>query len=270
VYEAFDIGTAKPSKADQARVPHYLIDLSPPTTPLSVAAYQSLAQSLIADFQQQGIVPILVGGTGLYIQSIVQGLKIPRVPPQPQLRSQLEAFPQSERHHWLQQVDPQAAAKIHPHDQVRTLRALEVYYTTGTPLSAQQGTIPPSYPILTLGLELRDAAHQTQHIRHRTHRMLAQGWVEEVTHLMQTYGPTLPLLQTLGYAELQQYLLGSISLAEATAQIILHTRQFAKRQRTWFRSDPTVRWFDADSPHLSQDVWALIEAFFHSSPPTLH
>ncbi len=265
VYQRFDIGTAKPSTADRARVPHYLLDLCPPECSVTVAEYQSLAQSLIADFQRQGKVPILVGGTGLYIQSVVQGLKIPRVPPQPALRSQLQSFSQSLLHQWLQQVDALSTAKIHPHDQVRTLRALEVFYTTGTPLSAQQGSHPPTYPILQIGLEVGDLELHTALIQRRTERMLAQGWVEEVEQIIQVYGPDLPLLQTLGYAELTQYLKGECVLDEAIAAIVLHTRQFAKRQRTWFRTDPQIQWFDALDKQLGEAAWIAVESFLKSA-----
>jgi tRNA dimethylallyltransferase len=265
VYQEFDIGTAKPSAAEQSQVPHHLIDLCSPTVTFTVAEYQGLTQTLIAQYQQQGIIPILVGGTGLYIQSITQGLKIPRVSPQPQLRSQLETLSQGERYQWLQQVDPQGVVKIHPHDQVRTLRALEVYYTTGQPLSAQQGTIPPTYPILILGLDCPNLDDHTQLIHQRTQAMLSQGWIVEVEALMQRYGTELPLLQTLGYAELRQYLLGHRSLDEAIAQIVLHTRQFAKRQRTWFRAKSGIQWLEAAAPDLQQAAWQQVEVFLKAN-----
>lgn len=264
VYQAFDIGTAKPSQQDRARVPHYLIDLCPPTATFTVAEYQAFAQSLIADCHRQGMVPILVGGTGLYIQSIVQGLTIPQVPPQLELRSQLQAFAQSERYQWLQQVDASSAAKVHPHDQVRTLRALEVFYTTGIPLSAQQGSHPPSYPILQLGLEIPDLTKQTALIQRRTEQMLQQGWVQEVEHIIEMYGSELLLLKTLGYGELAAYLKGECSLGEAIAAIVLHTRQFAKRQRTWFRANSNIEWLDATDPDLNQTAWASVALFLES------
>jgi tRNA dimethylallyltransferase len=264
VYQAFNIGTAKPSPMERAKAPHYLLDRCPPDSTFTVAQYQSQAQVLIADFHCQGIVPIVAGGTGLYIQSVVQGLKIPRVPPQEELRSQLVAFSQSQRYAWLAQVDPPSALKIHPHDQVRTLRALEVFYTTGVPLSAQQGSYPPSYPILQLGLEVNDLDRQTTLIQHRTEAMIAQGWIEEVQQIAQVYGPELPLLKTLGYAELMQYLQGGCSLNEAIAVIVLHTRQFAKRQRTWFRADPNIHWLDALNPHLEQTAWNCVDLFLKS------
>jgi tRNA dimethylallyltransferase len=265
VYQEFNIGTAKPSKADRKSAPHYLIDLCPPTQTLTVAEYQALAQSLIAKFQAQGQVPLLVGGTGLYVQSIVQGLKIPRVPPQRELRSQLETFAQSERHQWLQQVDPNAASKIHGNDAVRTLRALEVYYVTGVPLSQQQGSNPPPYPILQIGLEIPDKTIQTQFIRKRTIQMIELGWPEEVAQLIQKYGPKLPLLQTLGYAELLAYLANTVSLEDTIERIVTHTRQFAKRQRTWFRADAAIHWLDANDPNLTLKAWERVEIFLRSS-----
>jgi tRNA dimethylallyltransferase len=264
VYEAFDIGTAKPSAADRTSAPHYLLDLCGPESTFTVAEYQALAQALIADFQGQGVIPLMVGGTGLYIQSVVQGLKIPRVPPQPRLRSQLITFPQSEIYQWLKQVDPPSALKVHPHDQVRTLRALEVFYTTGIPLSAQQGSNPPSYPILQIGLEVGNLDFQTTLIQRRTETMIDQGWVEEVQQIMERYGPDLPLLKTLGYGELVRYLRGDWGLGEAIAAIVLHTRQFAKRQRTWFRADSSIHWFDALDEQLDQKAWDCVKSFLTS------
>ncbi len=259
VYRGFDIGTAKPSISDQERVPHYLIDICDPTKALTVADYQQQAQTLIAQFHAQGHTPLLVGGTGLYIRAIVEGLKIPRVPPQLELRSQLQSQGQTQIYQWLQQVDPQAAQNIHAHDQVRTLRALEVFYTTGTPLSTQQGKNPPAYPILHIGLDIKDLDQHTAIIQQRTTTMLKQGWLAEVRHLIATYGAKLPLLETLGYQEMKAYLHQQTSLEEATNQTILHTRQFAKRQRTWFRANSAIHWFDATDSDLLSLVWDDIQ-----------
>ena len=255
VYRELDIGTAKPSAADQAQIPHYLIDLCSPRDTMTLADYQQQAQSVIAQVQAQGQVPLLVGGTGLYIRAIIEGLQIPRVAPQLGLRSHLQAQGQSQIYQWLQQVDPVAAAKIHAHDQVRTLRALEVYYVTGIPLSQQQGTRPPSYPILCMGLDYENLTTRTHQICQRTEQMLAQGWLQEVSTLIKTYGLDLPLLETLGYQEMKQYLLGHCSLSQAKAQTLVHTRQFAKRQRTWFRAMPNLTWFESADPNLIPKVW---------------
>lgn len=266
VYRDFDIGTAKPSVAERQRVPHYLIDICEPTETMTLADYQQQAQALIAQFQQEGQIPLLVGGTGLYTRSVVQGLKIPRVAPHHELRSQLSSLDQTQLYTFLQQVDPTAAQKIHPNDEVRTLRALEVFYVTGRPISEQQGENPPNYPILQIGLECSDSKALTLRIEQRTEQMLAAGWEAEVKALCQKYGSDLPLLNTLGYQEMKQYLAGEIPLSQAKDLTVLHTRQFAKRQRTWFRAYPEIEWFDADSPDLLKQVWQRVQQFREALP----
>ncbi len=262
VYCEFDIGTAKPSKAERELVPHYLIDICQPTETFTVADYQQQAQTLIASPPLPVSPPLLlVGGTGLYLKAVVRGLKIPRVAPQPELRSQLSSLGQSQCYTFLQQVDPAAAQKIHPNDPVRTLRALEVYYITGRPISEQQGENPPAYPILQVGLDCPDANKLRDRIAQRTEQMLAAGWLAEIEYLIEKYGASLPLMNTLGYQEMSQYLAGDVTLAEAKELTILHTRQFAKRQRTWFRAVPDIEWFDADSPDLFEQVWQRVQEF---------
>ncbi|MBW4488388.1 MAG: tRNA (adenosine(37)-N6)-dimethylallyltransferase MiaA [Trichocoleus desertorum ATA4-8-CV12] len=330
VYREFDIGTAKPTIAEQQQIPHYLIDICDPTQTLTLADYQEQAQALIDEFHQgegermkdegggmkgkrrdvrlcrsrsvgRGMnkfhsadsdapsasgpitlpetnsplhpsslilhpspIPFLVGGTGLYIRSVVQGLIIPRVPPQPELRSQLQALGQKQLYAFLQQVDPASATRIHANDQVRTLRALEVFYTTGQPISAQQGEKPPDYPILQIGLDA-EGDRLTRRIEQRTDQMIAAGFVDEVTTLCNKYGPDLALLNTLGYQEIKQYLAGEISLTQARDLTVLHTRQFAKRQRTWFHADPTITWFDSDASDLVEQVWQQMQQFWEKS-----
>jgi tRNA dimethylallyltransferase len=278
VYREFSIGTAKPTLSEQKQVPHYLIDLCDPTKTFTLAEYQERARQVIEngselsvaiseseDPAQNSSLPdsakLLVGGTGLYIKSIVQGLKIPRVSPQPKLRSQLQSLGQVQLYGFLQQVDPVAAQKIHAHDQVRTLRALEVFYVTGRPISEQQGEYPPRYPILQIGLDCVDVESGDRRIQNRTAQMIDLGFETEVKMLCEKYGEDLPLLNTLGYREMKPYLKGKISLAEAQKTIVLHTRQFAKRQRTWFRADPRIKWFDADRPDLLEQVWHQIQNF---------
>jgi tRNA dimethylallyltransferase len=263
VYREFDIGTAKPSVAEQKLVPHYLIDICDPKETLTLAEYQQQAQELIDNLQLSFVCPpLLVGGTGLYIKSITKGLKIPRVSPQPELRSQLESLGQTQLYNFLSQVDPVAAKKIHPNDRVRTLRALEVFYVTGYPISRQQGENPPNYPILQIGLDCAPESLR-QRIEMRTHKMVELGLVEEVKNLCCKYGENLPLLDTLGYAEFKQYLLGDISLAKAIELTILHTRQFAKRQRTWFKAYSEIEWFDVNSHDLLEKVWQRIQIFLN-------
>jgi tRNA dimethylallyltransferase len=258
IYREFDIGTAKPSQAEQQQVPHFLIDICEPTAALTLAEYQGQANQILQT-NPSGTLPLLVGGTGLYIKSIVRGLKIPRVAPQPELRSQLQSLGQAQCHAMLQQVD--AHTKIHRNDVFRTLRALEVFYVTGKPISEQQGESPPDYPILQIGLDDEHLALSHQRIETRSHQMMQLGFPEEVERLAAKYGADLPLLKTLGYAEMMPYVTGQISKEEAIAQMILHTRQFAKQQRTWFKSDPTIEWFDAGAPDLVTRVGDRVQAF---------
>ncbi|MEL6901885.1 MAG: tRNA (adenosine(37)-N6)-dimethylallyltransferase MiaA [Cyanobacteria bacterium J06606_4] len=265
VYKDFDIGTAKPSLQDRQQVPHYFIDICEPTDTLTVADYQQQAQAVIEKMHQQGTqIPLLVGGTGLYVNAIAKGLKIPRVAPQPTLRTQLQTLGQAQCYQLLKQVDAAASDRIHPNDQVRTLRALEVYYVTGRPISSQQGEQPPDYPILYVGLACDPAVLRTR-ITQRTRQMVASGFVAEVAHLMDRYGTELPLLKTLGYAEMQRHVTGEISLEEAIALTVQHTCQFAKRQRTWFQKEPRIEWFTVGDPQLEARVADRIEQFLQRS-----
>ena len=272
-YREFDIGTAKPTPAERELVPHYLIDICDPTETLTVAEYQQQAQAAIALHLPRRIAklllqkiaspPLLVGGTGLYIKAVVRGMKIPRVPPHQELRSQLSSLGQTQCYAMLQQLDPDAAKKINTNDATRTLRALEVYYVTGQPISEQQGENPPDYPILQIGLDC-DSEALTHRIQRRTEQMFAAGFVEEVEYLGHKYGLDLPLLDTLGYREIKQYLAGNgdkSSLETAKELTALHTRQFSKRQRTWFRRYPEIEWFDADRPDLWERVWQRVQEF---------
>ena len=263
VYRELNIGTAKPTIEERSQAPHYFIDIRNPTETMTVADYQQEAQRLIKQLHNnQERLPCLVGGTGLYISAVVDGLQIPPVAPQPTLRSQLAHLGQPHCYDLLQQIDAQTAQRIHPNDAVRTTRALEVVYVTGRPLSIQQGQCPPDYPILYIGLDCNRDALKTR-IEKRTSQMLAQGLVHEVTHLCQRYDSALPLLQTLGYGEILGYLAGHYSLEEAKQLIIKNTRQFAKRQQTWFRKRD-IHWFNADAPDLIEQVWSAVTSFVHT------
>ncbi|ELS33564.1 MULTISPECIES: tRNA (adenosine(37)-N6)-dimethylallyltransferase MiaA [Pseudanabaena] len=251
VYRDLDIGTAKPTMEERQGVPHYLIDIINPDQTLTLADYQDQAQTLIAKFHAEGVTPILVGGSGLYIKAITAGLKIPHVPPQPDLRSQFEQLGQHYCYQVLQQIDPVGANKIHAHDQVRTLRSLEVFYVTGKPLSEQQGEQLPNYPIVQIGLECVDLEAYRRLVSDRTEQMLDRGWLDEICHVQRCYGEDLPLLKTLGYAEMSDYLANKIDLETAKSLTVTHTCQFAKRQRTWFRGsgngDLPINWLRSGS-----------------------
>ena len=251
VYRDFNIGTAKPTPQEQALIPHYLIDICDPRETLTVAEYQDQANNLIASLPYSPI--LLVGGTGLYIKAVTKGLKIPRVAPHPQLRSRLKSLGQSQLYAFLQQIDPHAVTKIHPNDHVRTLRALEVFYVTGKPISEQQGENPPAYPIQQIGLDC-SPEDLTKRIQTRTEKMLDLGLITEVKGLIEKYGWSLPLLDTLGYQEIKDYLAGETDLETAKELMVLHTRQFAKRQRTWFTSQSEIIWFNSQQLDLYDAV----------------
>jgi tRNA dimethylallyltransferase len=235
VYRDFDIGTAKPSQTERAAIPHFLIDIADPDQTFTLAEYQQQAQALITDFHHQGMTPILVGGSGLYIKSIVAGMNIPRVAPQQELRTQLLELGQTYCYGLLEQVDPASATKINYRDQVRTIRALEIFYVTGKSRSQLEYNQPPTYPICQIGMNAPNLTIHRQWISQRVTQMLDSGWLDEITMLQSKYGKELPLLKTLGYAEMSSYLADRLDLETAKQQTIIHTAQFAKRQRTWFR-----------------------------------
>lgn len=257
IYRAFDIGSAKVMPDEMQGVPHYLVDAYDPIETVSAAMFQDQANQVL----KKAAVPLLVGGTGLYIRSITHGMRIPRVAQHSELRSQLESLGQAFCYQLLQHLDPKTCLKVHGNDRIRTVRALEVFYVTGVAMSAQQGEEPPSYPILQIGLR---SERLDDRITMRTRRMFELGFVEEVKGLVQTYGDDLPLLNTLGYQEVRQYLRGEISLDEAEMLTVLHTRQFAKRQKTWFNGIKQIEWFDADAIDLEQQVMERVAVFLES------
>ncbi len=254
VYRGFDIGTAKPTPHEQAGVPHYLLDVADPQETYTVAQYQTAAQDHIQALHQGGQIPFLVGGTGLYLDAVTAGLTIPPVPPQPELRAKWHGVAPLVIHQHLTQVAPQAAARIHPNDSVRALRALEILHTLGhIPERTRQ---EPAYPVVWIGLDLSEP-YYSQRLAQRTQNMIQQGWLQEIQTLQQRYGPELPLLRTLGYRELGAYLLGGCSLEAACAETVLRTRQYAKRQRTWLKRYTQMRWFDPQQ-HSLDHIAALL------------
>jgi tRNA dimethylallyltransferase len=261
IYRDFDIATATVSSAEQALVPHHFVSTANPIHTVTVAEYQTEAQMLINRLHYQQKIPLLVGGTGLYIKSVVRGMKMPRVAANEELRSQLIDLGQVQCYQILQQIDPQAASKIYANDPRRTIRALEVYYVTGRTISSQQGEYPPSYPIIQIGLDCGSLDILAQRIEHRAQQMIELGWEDEVKYLGAKYGWDLPLLKTLGYAQMREYLEGKISLVETINLTTIATRQFAKRQRTWFKAIPGIEWFDSNDPILLDRVWQRIQSF---------
>jgi len=239
LYRGMDVGTAKPTAAQRRRVRHELLDLRDPDEPINLQSFTALAQAAIAAEHRRRGVALLVGGSGLYLEALLRGLAPPPVPPQPVLRAQLEHLGQPLCHGLLRQGDPEAAARIAPADAVRTQRALEVIYATGRPLSSQRCQQPPPWRVLELGLQPTDLAER---IRRRTVRMYDEGLVEETAGLLARFGADCPLLRTMGYDEARRMLAGELDRAEAIALTERRTRQYAKRQRTWFRRRHSPVW----------------------------
>ena len=245
IYRGMDIGTAKPTKRQQQAIKHFLIDIANPNTKLNVIEFQEIALNSINNEIGQKIHPFLVGGSGLYMNSIINGFNPPKVPPQLFLRKQFHELSQNLCWNMLKSCDPLAATKINYEDKIRTIRALEVFYATGKVISSQQSKSPPPWNILELGLDREDL---DERIIDRSKNMFQDGIIEETKNLINQYGPDLPLLKTIGYEQANSVINGSYSKKEAT-QITSHkTLNFAKRQRTWFRNKNNPYWLNNKNP----------------------
>jgi tRNA dimethylallyltransferase len=252
IYRLMDIGTAKPTAADQAAVPHHLIDICDPDEEFSLARYQELAAAAIAAVVARGRTPLLVGGTGQYLAAMLEGWQIPRVPPQPSLRAALEQEAAegsvAQLHARLALLDPVAAAQIAPHNLRRIIRALEVYAVTGRPISEQQGRSPPDYQLRTIWLT-RPREELYARADARVDAMLAAGLVEEVAGLVaRGYSWDLPALSSLGYLQLRPYLEGRGTLEACVERLKFDTHSFIRRQLAWFRRLPGLEIWTPDHP----------------------
>ena len=249
VYRYMDIGTNKPSPAERAAVPHHVIDVVEPDQGFSLAMYHKLAMEALGDIRQRGKLPLLVGGSGLYVWSLIEGWKIPHVPPDQKLRRQLEARAEQEGSHRLyqelQDIDPVAAAKINPGNARRIIRALEIYHTTGQPPSQLQRKEAPDFPVLLIGLT-QERSELCRRIDLRVDRMIQSGLVEEVEQLLEKgYSPFLPSMSGIGYKQIVQFLRGEMTLPEAIDKIKYETHRLARHQYAWFRlGDDRIQWFD--------------------------
>lgn len=261
VYRHMNIGTAKPTPAERAAVPHHLIDIAEPDEDFSLARYQDLASAAIATIAARNRLPILVGGTGQYLVALLEGWQIPRVAPQPELRARLEAEAEQSGtaalHARLASIDPAAAAGIPPTNLRRIIRALEVYEVTGEPISAQQTKQPPPYHTRALWLTL-PANVLYQRIDARVDAMIAAGLLDEVRGLLaRGYTWDLPAMSSLGYREFQPYFAGVATLAACVERLEFNTHAFARRQPAWFRRLPRVAQIAADASDLVEQALAL-------------
>lgn len=273
IYRQMDIGTAKPTQEEQARVPHHALDLVKPDQTLSLSEYQAVATAAMQHIHARGRLPVLVGGTGQYITALLEGWNAPPVAPDPVLRAAYELHIQERGLeslvHQLETRDPQAAAVIDRRNPRRVIRALEVIEHTGKPFSEQQTKVPPPYLPLVFGLTMsRERLHEVADVR--LYKMLEHGFVNEVQGLLNSgYAHDLPSMSALGYREIAAHLLDDLPLKEAIAATRRATRDFIRRQYTWFRGhdgrngSPPIRWIvldDAAGLHEPAIIMAQLTA----------
>lgn len=249
VYRYMDIGTAKPTAEEKRGIVHHMIDIVDPDEEFTVAVYARKVHELIPEIKRRGKVPMLVGGTGLYVRAITETFNFAVTGPDYVFRMDMEelykAQGQDVLHSLLARIDPDTAARLHPNDTKRIIRALEIFHQTGKPMSVMtEGAENPAYINMMFGLTM-DREKLYQRINDRVEKMLATGLIDEVKSLLERgYDERLTSMQGLGYKEILYYLRGEMSLEEAVETLKRSTRRFAKRQMTWFRRDKRIRWLD--------------------------
>ncbi|GIK08238.1 MAG: tRNA dimethylallyltransferase [Anaerolineaceae bacterium] len=247
-YRGMDIGTAKPTPAEQARVHHHLIDVAEPDETWSLAQFQQEARRVIADIHARGKLPFLVGGTGQYVRAVTEGWSPPEVKPDERLRSELEKLKADQGIYWLHDrlklLDPEAAAKIDARNARRTIRALEVILSTGRRFSEQRGQAESPYRLIAVGLT-RPREELYARVDARIESMFAAGFVDEVRRLLEKgYSPELPSMSGIGYRECVGVVKGQLTEEQAKVQIRRATRVFVRRQANWFKpADESIHWF---------------------------
>jgi tRNA dimethylallyltransferase len=245
VYRHMDVGTAKPTAAEQAALPHHLIDVVDPDQPFGLATWLGLANEALAAVWGRDGVPVLVGGTGQYVWALLEGWRVPEVPPQDELRHELEGRPPEELLAELRRIDPESHEFIQPQNVRRVIRALEVFHATGKPFSHWRTKEPPAFDWLAIGLRLSREELYSR-IDARVDAMIASGFVDEVRKLREMgYGRELPAMSGIGYGEMCAYLDGEFTLQEAVARTKIGTHRLARHQNAWFKaSDQRIHWLD--------------------------
>jgi tRNA dimethylallyltransferase len=265
-YRGMDIGTAKPTRAEQARVPHHLIDIAEPDEILSLAVFQQKAREAITDIHTRNKIPFLVGGTGQYVRALTEGWTPPEVQPDERLRGELERMKEERGAYWLYEklasMDPPAAEKIDPRNARRTIRALEVILTTGKRFSEQLGHGMSPYRLITIGLT-RPRPELYERVDRRIDTMFANGFLEEVNGLLaKGFSPSLPTMSAIGYREAIRVIHGELREAQAKAEMRRVTRIFVRRQANWFKeTDPKIKWFRVEEGTVDEIESYLRRAF---------
>lgn len=262
IYRYMNIGTAKATPEEQARIPHHLIDIVEPDENLTLAEYQERAMNTIEAIHNRSRLPIIAGGTGLYITAVIEGWAIPRVPPDHDLRTELEAYARTAGtealHTCLATLDPEYAARIHPNNVRRVVRALEVCLATGDTMTNQQRKRPPGWHLYMIGLQMpRDMLYARADAR--VDDMIARGFIQEVRQLLNRgYDRKLPSMSGLGYLEIAAHLLDDLPLEEAVKRTKHNTHDFIRRQDIWFRGhDPGILWHNVHKLDTAKLIHSL-------------
>jgi tRNA dimethylallyltransferase len=270
IYRLMDIGTAKPTPHERARVRHHMVDVIDPDTPYDAARFARDAGAVVIDLHGQGVVPVVAGGTGLYIKALVYGLFDSR-PPDPEIRRQLEQLADSHGsaylHAQLARCDPPAAAEIHSNDRFRIIRALETHQASGRPMSDHQRQhrfAHPRFRTFKIGLTMpRERLYAR--IDRRVDQMVAEGLLDEVRGLLaKGYGTDLKSMRSIGYRHMIDHLHNGVAWEETLRLLKRDTRRYAKRQFTWFRADPAIVW---TTPDEIEAQWPAVESFLANDQP---
>jgi tRNA dimethylallyltransferase len=265
-YKGMDVGTAKPSREELTRVPHHLIDIVNPDETLSLAVFQQMASGIISDIHARGKLPFLVGGTGQYVRAVTEGWTPPEVVPNLKLRDELEKMKEERGLEWLHaklaNLDQESASKIDARNYRRTIRALEVIFTTGKKFSEQRGQGESPYDLISIGLS-RPREELYRRVDERIELMFANGFIDEVKGLLsQGYSAELPGMSAIGYRECARVIKGELTIEQAKAEMKRITRIFVRRQGNWFKaSDPNIHWFH---PENEREIEAFIRNSLHS------
>lgn len=256
VYREFDIGTAKPSAEEQARIRHHLIDVANPDENFTAANFADLGSKSIAEMRKRGKMPVVCGGTGFYSRALLEGLSIPPIEPNEELRAELRAFADREGnealHQRLKEVDPVTAERLGVNDRFRIVRALEVTATLGRPFSEAAQKVDPPYNTIWIGLTADDRAILHKSIQQRFYEQMEAGMMSETERLYQKYGRSQKMMNTVNYKQLVQLIEGEIDRDTAYAEAIRHNVQLARRQLIWFRANPSTTWFAIDKMSKSE------------------
>jgi tRNA dimethylallyltransferase len=278
IYQLMEIGTAKPTPEEQARIPHHMIDIISPDAPFDAARYEKMAREIILDLYKLEKLPIVAGGTGFYIKALTQGL-FGTAPNDPAIRERLRKEAADVGNdiifQRLKDCDPATAQKLHPNDTYRILRALEVYEITGKPISSHQANHrfhDRPFRQLTIGLTMpREVLYER--IDARVDAMLKEGLLDEVRKLLDKgYAPSLKSMQSIGYRHMVDFIQGHLSWEEAVRTMKRDTRRYAKRQMTWFKTDPDIHWV---APDRIEEMKQLVKTFleknkYETTIPKMH